>query len=129
MPVVRLMTPGPLAAMHTLGFCRSRLYTGRTALNKVSARTAKQPIILSGSGVIWSRAWDELKALVVFAQLLCGSQPASAQFAQQGPKLVGTGAVGVGGGALQGSSVLRRRGSRQQWSSTTPSRWPKRRTR
>jgi thiamine pyrophosphate-dependent acetolactate synthase large subunit-like protein len=25
---------------------------------------AKQPIILSGSGVIWSRAWDELKALV-----------------------------------------------------------------
>ena len=25
---------------------------------------AKQPIIVSGSGVIWSRAWDELKALV-----------------------------------------------------------------
>src|SRR5258708_10424976 len=25
---------------------------------------AEQPIILSGSGVIWSRAWDELKALV-----------------------------------------------------------------
>ena len=25
MPVVRLMTPGPLAAMHTLGFCSSRL--------------------------------------------------------------------------------------------------------
>ncbi len=24
-PVVRLMTPGPLAAMHTLGFCSSRL--------------------------------------------------------------------------------------------------------
>jgi len=23
--VVRLMTPGPLAAMHTLGFCRRRL--------------------------------------------------------------------------------------------------------
>jgi thiamine pyrophosphate-dependent acetolactate synthase large subunit-like protein len=28
---------------------------------------AKQPIILSGSGVIWSRAWDELKALVELA--------------------------------------------------------------
>ena len=25
MPVVRLITPGPLAAMHTLGFCNSRL--------------------------------------------------------------------------------------------------------
>lgn len=25
---------------------------------------AKQPIILSGSGVIWSKAWDELRALV-----------------------------------------------------------------
>ncbi len=25
---------------------------------------AKQPIIVSGSGVIWSRAWDDLKALV-----------------------------------------------------------------
>jgi thiamine pyrophosphate-dependent acetolactate synthase large subunit-like protein len=26
--------------------------------------TARQPIILSGSGVIWSRAWDEMRALV-----------------------------------------------------------------
>ena len=25
MPVVRLITPGPLAAMHTLGLCSSRL--------------------------------------------------------------------------------------------------------
>src|SRR5258707_6541 len=43
-------------------------------------------------------------AFVVFALLLCGSQPASAQFIQQGSKLVGTGAVGVSG-ALQGWSV------------------------
>ncbi len=43
-------------------------------------------------------------AFVAFALLLWGSQPASAQFIQQGSKLVGTGAVGVSG-ALQGWSV------------------------
>jgi hypothetical protein len=44
-------------------------------------------------------------SVVIFAALICGPHPVSAQFAQQGPKLVGTGAVGVAGGALQGWSV------------------------
>ena len=40
--------------------------------------------------------------VLVFGALLCAAQPALAQFTQQGPKLVGTGAVGV---AEQGYSV------------------------
>jgi FG-GAP-like repeat/FG-GAP repeat len=47
----------------------------------------------------------KLAAVTASAVLICGSPPASAQFAQQGPKLVGTGAIGVAGGALQGWSV------------------------
>jgi PKD repeat protein len=39
---------------------------------------------------------------LVFAALLCGAQPAAAQFTQQGQKLVGSGAVG---GAEQGNSI------------------------
>src|ERR1700750_2585032 len=41
-------------------------------------------------------------SVLVFATLLFSSQPAQAQFSQQGPKLVGTGAVG---NAEQGTSV------------------------
>src|SRR5580658_8418207 len=40
--------------------------------------------------------------VLVFAVLVCAAQPALAQFTQQGPKLVGNGAVG---GAKQGWSV------------------------
>jgi hypothetical protein len=40
--------------------------------------------------------------LLIFAALLFSSQLALAQFTQQGPKLVGTGAIGM---ALQGQSV------------------------
>jgi hypothetical protein len=42
--------------------------------------------------------------LLVYATLL-SSHPALAQFSQQGPKLVGTGAVDFGGGVYQGWSV------------------------
>jgi hypothetical protein len=41
-------------------------------------------------------------SILVFAALLCAAQPASAQFTQQGQKLVGSGAVGAAG---QGTSV------------------------
>jgi hypothetical protein len=40
--------------------------------------------------------------VLVFAALVCASRPASAQFTQQGPKLFGSGAVGI---AIQGASV------------------------
>jgi hypothetical protein len=51
------------------------------------------------------RAWPNLvgaSVLLIFATLLFSSQLALAQFTQQGPKLVGTGAVGF---ASQGWSV------------------------
>jgi hypothetical protein len=41
-------------------------------------------------------------SVVIFAALICGPHPASAQFAQQAPKLVGTGGVGYN---YQGFSV------------------------
>jgi hypothetical protein len=41
-----------------------------------------------------ARLAKAVAAVAVFAALLCGPQPAAAQFVQQGPKLVGTGAVG-----------------------------------
>jgi PKD repeat protein len=41
-------------------------------------------------------------SVLVFAALLCAARPASAQFTQQGPKLVGTNAAGT---AEQGASV------------------------
>ena len=41
-------------------------------------------------------------SILVFAALVCAARPASAQFVQQGSKLVGSGAVGA---ALQGWSV------------------------
>jgi PKD repeat protein len=51
----------------------------------------------------WSSATAKAVACVlVFATLVCAARPASAQFTQQGPKLVGTGAAG---GASQGYSV------------------------
>jgi hypothetical protein len=49
-----------------------------------------------------TRVATAVAALAVFAALLCGAQLASAQFVQQGPKLVGT---GVAEGAAQGISV------------------------
>jgi hypothetical protein len=41
--------------------------------------------------------------VLVFAALVCAARPASAQFTQQGPKLIGTGATGA---AFQGSVAL-----------------------
>jgi hypothetical protein len=52
-----------------------------------------------------NRSWATAKAVarvLVFAAFVCAARPASAQFTQQGPKLVGGGAVGP---ALQGDSV------------------------
>jgi hypothetical protein len=51
------------------------------------------------------RSWRFAKAglpILVFGTMLCASQPAAAQFIQQGPKLVGTGASGS---AQQGISI------------------------
>src|SRR5262245_45757852 len=39
-PVVRLMTPGPLAAMHTAGFCSKRLYACAISAAACSWRTS-----------------------------------------------------------------------------------------
>jgi PKD repeat protein len=51
----------------------------------------------------WSSAIAKAVACVlVFAALVCAARPASAQFTQQGPKLVGTGAAGA---ASKGYSV------------------------
>jgi PKD repeat protein len=67
-----------------------------------SARTA------GAGGVAASRPnWPSATAkavacVLVFAALVCAARPASAQFTQQGPKLVG---IGAAGGASQGYSV------------------------
>ena len=39
-PVIRLVTPGPDAAMHTLGVCRSRLYAWHANAAACSWRTS-----------------------------------------------------------------------------------------
>jgi hypothetical protein len=44
-------------------------------------------------------------SILIFVALLFSSQLALAQFTQQGPKLVGTGALGTVGVAHQGQSV------------------------
>jgi len=44
-------------------------------------------------------------SVIVFAALICASQPAPAQFIQQDSKLIGSGAVNGSSGADQGSSV------------------------
>src|SRR5215813_8543790 len=45
---------------------RARPYAEPKALNALvdTIREARQPIIVSGSGVLWSHAWDEMKAFV-----------------------------------------------------------------
>src|SRR5215813_1075335 len=45
---------------------RARPYAEPTALNALvdAIKSAKQPIIVSGSGVLWSHAWDEMRAFV-----------------------------------------------------------------
>jgi len=45
---------------------RARPYAEPKALSALvdAIRGARQPIIVSGSGVLWSHAWDEMKALV-----------------------------------------------------------------
>jgi hypothetical protein len=68
------------------------------------ARTAGgRSALAAASRPYWAPAIAKAVASVlVFAALVCGAQPASAQFSQQGQKLVGGGAVGA---AEQGSSV------------------------
>jgi hypothetical protein len=59
--------------------------------------------LAAGSRPDWSLAIGKAIApVLVFGALLCAAQPALAQFIQQGPKLVGSGAVG---NAAQGYSV------------------------
>jgi hypothetical protein len=59
--------------------------------------------VASASRPHWSSAIAKAVAWVlVFAAVVCAAQPASAQFTQQGQKLVGSGAAGS---ASQGSSV------------------------
>jgi hypothetical protein len=66
-------------------------------------RSAAAAAAAAASRPHWSSAIAKAVASVlVFAALVCAAQPASAQFTQQGQKLVGNGAVG---GALQGRSV------------------------
>jgi PKD repeat protein len=69
-----------------------------------SARTAGAGgAVAAASRSNWSSAIAKAVACVlVFAALVCAARPASAQFTQQGPKLVGTGAAG---GASKGYSV------------------------
>ncbi len=45
---------------------KPRPYAEPAAINALvdAIRTAKQPIICSGSGVLWSHAWDEMRAFV-----------------------------------------------------------------
>jgi hypothetical protein len=68
------------------------------------ARTARvRGAVAAASRPNWSSAIAKAVACVlVFAALVCASRPAAAQFTQQGPKLVGTGAAGA---AEQGYSV------------------------
>jgi hypothetical protein len=51
------------------------------------------------------RILKPVASVLVFGALLCAVQPATAQFGQQGSKLVGTGAVLSVGGVGQGASV------------------------
>jgi hypothetical protein len=70
-------------------------------LSTYTARARKT--VASASRPHWSSAIAKAVACVlVFAAVVCAAQPASAQFTQQGQKLVGSGAAGS---ASQGSSV------------------------
>jgi lipocalin len=70
----------------------------------LSARTpGVRSAVAAASRPHWSSAIANAVACVlVFAALVCAARPASAQFTQQGPKLVGSGAAGA---AEQGYSV------------------------
>jgi hypothetical protein len=74
--------------MSTMDFARTARVRGAVAAasrpNRVSAMT------------------KAVASVLVFAALFCVTRPASAQFTQQGQKLIGTGAVG---NAQQGTSV------------------------
>src|SRR5208282_39074 len=74
----------------------------------LSACTARaRRAVAAASRPNWSSGIRKAIACVlVFGALICASQPASAQFTQQGSKLVGTGYLsGGGGGVFQGYSV------------------------
>jgi hypothetical protein len=73
----------------------STMHPARTAGVRGAIAVASRPNRASATA-------KAVASVLVFAALLCAARPASAQFTQQGSKLVGTGAIGP---AEQGTSV------------------------